>query len=194
MHQRDTSRSPVGRGRPRRTLQWARSPEVFMFYALVALSVGLLRVSTANASAHPAVPYCASASTTLPTTGAQDVRKTASDLVTGATGGCFLSHEFRWLSTSDISAGLCSVSVAGILTLLPHVQALRTRSRHILARLMENPRQFTSRSFKLDGRPASLPLWSPGAVDPVTGERLWVSRPSGCQLTLVLEPSRHQAI
>jgi hypothetical protein len=76
-----------------------------MFYALVPLSVGLLRVSTANASAHAAVPYCASACTTGPTTGAQDVRNTISDLVSGATGGCFLSHQCRRLNISDISAG-----------------------------------------------------------------------------------------
>ena len=38
---------------------------------------------------------------------------------------------------------------------------------------------FAGRGFRFDGRRAALPLWSLGAVEPVTAKRLWAFRPGG---------------
>jgi hypothetical protein len=104
MHKRDTSWSPRKPVRPRRTLQWARSPETLMLYAPTALSIGLLRVSRAKGSAHPDLYRASCLYDAYPASGTTKALTPILDRLDRATGGCIQYHPLRWIRISAASA------------------------------------------------------------------------------------------
>jgi hypothetical protein len=156
MHKCDTSRSPIGRGRPTRgdAAVGPQSRGVHVLRASGPIRWAATRLNGQCFSACGRSLLC------------QRLHHASHDWCTGCPqhdlGSC-QRRDRRMLLVPPVSSAqhqrylrrLCSASVADILTLLPRMQALQTRAGHVPARPMENPHRSRAEASSLmgDARP-----------------------------------------